>query len=115
MSTMTEIQALETKMDGHIERQEKFNEVVTENLKKLTEVNADIKVFQAEMNNLANDVREVKESQSRLSDKVYEFDKQAAVFNKFNASLNKIVTTLITSAIVVSASAIGYVVFNLKP
>lgn len=114
MNAMSEITALEKKMDSHIERQEKFNEVMAENLRELTKAITDIRVYQAEVNRLSEDLRDAKDSIKKQNDKVSSIEKSLVVVDEIKPMLSKVVTSLVTSSILVAASAIGYVIFNLK-
>ena len=114
MSTMSEITALEKKIDSHIGRQEKLNESMAENLKELTKAITDIRVYQAEVNRVSEDLRSVKDSVEKHGDRISAIEKSLATVDEIKPILSKVVTSLVTSSILVAASAVGYVIFNLK-
>ena len=114
MTTMTEISALEQKIDRHIEQQDKYNEAVAKNLEKLTDAHADLKAFQVEMNNLANDVREVKDANTKQGERLSDIEKAIVLVERYDGIFKKVFASVITSAILVAGSAVAYVVFAVK-
>ena len=114
MTIMSEITALEKKIDSHVERQEKFNELVSQNLKELTKVNTEIKVFQVEVNNLAGDVREVKDDCSKQSERISAVERAIVLVERYDGIFKKVFASVITSAILVAGSAVAYVMFIVK-
>lgn len=96
---MTNIDVINQKLDSHIENQEKINNRITDNLEKLTETASDIKVFQAELNNIREDLTDQKQMTQIISDRLVTVESQSDKNTDLRKDQKHIKMVLITAVI----------------
>jgi hypothetical protein len=109
--SVTEIKLINQKLDTHIENQKTINESIVKNLDKLSETVSRVQVYEEALNNVREDITDIKQVQMITTDKLNAVSNQTSRNTELRKDQKQIKMFLI-GAIITAAVAFAFSVLT---
>ena len=109
--SVTEIKLINQKLDTHIENQKTINESIVKNLDKLSETVSRVQVYEEALNNVREDITDIKQIQMITTDKLNAVSNQTSRNTELRKDQKQIKMFLI-GAIITAAVAFAFSVLT---
>jgi hypothetical protein len=109
--SVTEITLINQKLDTHIENQKTINESIVKNLDKLSETVSRVQVYEEALNNVREDITDIKQVQMITTDKLNAVSNQTSRNTELRKDQKQIKMFLI-GAIITAAVAFAFSVLT---
>ena len=108
---MSSIEVVNQKLDSHIENQKEINNRIVDNLDRLSETVASVRVYEEALNNLREDVTDLKQIAQITSDRLSAVESQTDKNTELRKDQKHIKNVLI-AAVITAAVAFGVSTFQ---
>jgi len=108
---MSSIEVVNQKLDSHIENQKEINSRIVDNLDRLSETVASVRVYEEALNNLREDVTDLKQIAQITSDRLSAVESQTDKNTELRKDQKHIKNVLI-AAVITAAVAFGVNTFQ---